>query len=131
VLGSGREDVAPDVVLIPAGSRSCAEQRCGWRGRVAVAGLLRAVGDQLLSEGRGDLDVADAGLGLAVGDPEARAVGVVQPDVLFYEGEGFGDAGAGVAEYGAERAPAEAAAVGAVAAWSRLWGSKSLSANSF
>jgi hypothetical protein len=67
VSGDGGDDVAPDVVLVPAGPRSRAEQRCGWCGGVAVLVLQCAVGDQLLSEGGGDLDVADAGFALAVG----------------------------------------------------------------
>jgi hypothetical protein len=38
------------------------------------------LGDHLDEIGA-DLDLADAGLRLGVGDPEARAVGVVQADV--------------------------------------------------
>ncbi|MGA9285328.1 MAG: hypothetical protein WBV85_07785 [Solirubrobacteraceae bacterium] len=73
-----------------------------------MSDLVGAIGEQLVAQARRDLDMPDTGRRLAVGDPQSRAVGVVQAHVPLQDVERFSDPGTGVAEHRAHCAPADA-----------------------
>ena len=66
--------------------------------------------DEGFDEVGGHLDLADAGLGLGVGDVEARAVGVVEAEVTDAQVAQLADADAAAAEDLDDRAAAGVAA---------------------
>ncbi|HEX8106022.1 MAG TPA: hypothetical protein VF533_25630 [Solirubrobacteraceae bacterium] len=68
-------------------------------GAIAGGAQAREVRGEALDEVRRHLHLADARLGLRVGDAEARAVGVVQPDVLEPEVAQFAHTHAATAEH--------------------------------
>ncbi|MEX1142208.1 MAG: hypothetical protein WD399_03115 [Thermoleophilaceae bacterium] len=67
--GGGADDPVADVAGVPAPSLARAEEVVVGIVRVAGAELVGAMGEQHVAQRRGDLDVADAGRCLAVGDP--------------------------------------------------------------
>ena len=79
-------------------------------GRVAGAAQPVDVRDELLDEVGADLDLADAGVGLGVGDPEVRAGRGVQAQVADADVAQLADAHAGAAERRDDRAPADVVA---------------------
>ncbi|NLT06622.1 MAG: hypothetical protein GXY03_09970 [Solirubrobacterales bacterium] len=69
-LGGRGDDPAADVAGVPAAAVAVAEEEVVGAAGVSGAELVGAVGEQDVAQDRGDLDVADSGRGLAVGDPQ-------------------------------------------------------------
>ncbi|HEX3608077.1 MAG TPA: hypothetical protein VHU14_00185 [Solirubrobacterales bacterium] len=106
----GRRDDLPDTLAVEAAAVQVGDEIVVGAGRSAHAAQPLEVLDHRLDQVGAHLHLADAALGLRVGDAEARSLGVVEAEVADLQVAQLAGADAAAAEYLADDAAADVAA---------------------